>query len=68
MSKHKYTCIVKKGDNEFLKYRLSNLIKFVKFLDEKHSNWRWFNVFDKETKEQLASFTTKNRPDKAFLN
>lgn len=63
----KYTCIVKKGDDTFLKYRLSNLLKFVEFLDKEHAEWRWFNVFDKETKKQLASYTTKKRPQKTVV-
>ncbi len=61
-SDNKYTCIVKVGNNTFLKYRLSDLLSFVKFLDQNHSEWRYFNVFDKLTKEQIASFTKNNRP------
>lgn len=60
--KHKYTCIAKVGDDHFVKYRLSDLVKFAAFLDDKHSDWRWFNVFDKETKKQIGNFTRNKRP------
>lgn len=64
----RYICIAKVNTNKFVKYRLNNLLSFTSFLDKQYPKWRWFNVYEKETKKQLASFTTKNRPDKAFLN
>jgi len=51
----------KRGEDKFLKYHVRNLIKFVQFLDEKHSGWKWFNVYAKSG-EQLASYTVNNRP------
>ena len=60
--KKKYTCIVKVGDDNFVKYRLSDLLKFTQFLDTKFPNWRWFNVFDKSTKKQIANYSNKDRP------
>ena len=72
MSQKKYTCIVKTGDPElgsdgFVKYRLTNLMKFVEFLDKKYPKWCYFNVFDKQTKEQLTSFTKNNKPTRPRL-
>jgi hypothetical protein len=58
-----YSIIVKADNDTFLKYRtVSNLLSFTRFLDDKHKHWRWYNVFDKRTKQQLASFTNKNKP------
>lgn len=63
----KYTCIAKVGPEKFVKYRLNNLKDFTAFLDRKWPDWRFFNVYDKQTKEQLANFTKTNRPNSAFL-
>ena len=64
----RYTCIVKVSQNQFLKYRLNDLKKFVLFLDTKYPEWRWFNVYSKKTKEQLASFTKNNKPTTSFID
>jgi predicted DNA-binding protein (MmcQ/YjbR family) len=62
----KYVVIVKISEKDFHKYHVRNLIKFCQFLDEKHSEWRWFNVFDKN-RTQVASFTKKNRPVSPYV-
>lgn len=59
---HKYTCNVKVEAERFVKYRTSDLIQFAHFLDTKYPDWRWFNVFNKTTKQQIANFTRSNRP------
>lgn len=64
VSMKKYSCIVKVGNDKFVKYRLSDLLKFVEFLDREWSDWRWFNVYDKESKTQLANYTRANRPSR----
>lgn len=61
MSK-RYVCIVKVAPEHFVKYRLNDLLKFVDFLDTKWTDWRWFNVYNKQTKEQITNFTNKRRP------
>ena len=66
MSK-KYSAIVKIGAEKFAKWRFDNLVKFVRFLDERHSDWRWFNVFDNDKKSptyrtQIANYTRNKRP------
>lgn len=66
MSK-RYTCIAKVDDEHFVKYRLNDLLKFVAFLDQRWTGWRWFNVYDKRTKQQLASFTNRRRPDRSTI-
>lgn len=64
----KYTVIVKADASTFLKYRnVNNLLRFTAFLDSKHSRWRWFNVYDKKTRQQLASFTNKAPPTSRTL-
>ena len=63
----KYTCIVKIGNNpdnsaKCLKYRLNDLLKFTSFLDRKYPEWKWMNVYSKETRKQLMNFTKNRRP------
>lgn len=58
-----YRAIAKVGDDKFVKYRtVRNLISFATFLDENFSDWRYFNVFDKNTDQQIASYTKHKRP------
>lgn len=57
-----YQVIVKVGKNKFVKYRVNNLIAFTKFIDKQYKDWRWFNVYDKKTKAQIASYTKYNKP------
>jgi len=59
--------IVKISQTQFLKYHVRNLIKFTQFLDKDYPDWRWFNVFDKKTKNQLGNFTKTNRPTAAKI-
>jgi len=66
----KYKVIAKVGNDKFVKYNVNNLIKFAQFLDKNFSDWRWFNVYkyQKDSKgEQVANFTSSNRPKSAFL-
>jgi hypothetical protein len=63
----KYMCIVKVGNNldktaKCVKYRSNNLLKFTLFIDKKFPEWKWFNVFLKETGKQVMNFTKFNRP------
>jgi len=67
MSEHKYRIIVKVDNDRFVKYRTSDLLSFTKFLDESWNGWRWFNVYDKKTDLQIASFTNKNRPQNKVI-
>lgn len=53
---------VKCQNDKFLKYRLNDLKKFVAFLDNKHPNWKWFNVYCNKHKHQLTSYMQKKRP------
>lgn len=59
---HIYICIVKLSGNDFKKWHTSDLLQFSSFLDTNYSTWRYFNVFDRTTGAQLASYTQKNRP------
>lgn len=58
----KYEIIAKVENEKFVKYNCSDLVKFTQFLDKDFPDWRWFNVFDKKTKNQIANFTKNNRP------
>lgn len=65
MKKIKRCVIVKVGNEEFLKYEyVNNLVLFTRFLDTKYPDWRYMNVFDRETKTQIGNFTKKNKPTK----
>ncbi len=67
MNIKKYQVIAKVSSDKFVKYHVNNLLSFTKFLDEKFIGWRYFNVFDIRTGQQLSNFTTKCRPDKKTL-
>lgn len=58
--------VKKQGSQEwtFVKYHCNDLLSFAKFLDQNFSSWAYFNVFDKATGNQLASFTVNQRPYK----
>ena len=63
----KYLCIVKLGNNpdktaKCVKYRSNDLLKFTSFIDRKYPEWKWYNVFLKETREQVNNFTKYKRP------
>jgi hypothetical protein len=67
----KYICVVKTGNEKFVRYHVNDLLSFTKFLDIKFTGWRWFNVFSNEKKskgQQLSSFTKNNRPKKKFID
>jgi hypothetical protein len=63
----KYVCNIKVGNNpdksaKCVKYRSNDLLKLTSFLDKKFPTWTWYNVFLKETGQQISSFTNKKRP------
>ncbi len=60
--------IVKTSQTQIFKYHVNNLIKFTQFLDKTYPGWRWFNVFDQKTKNQIGNFTNHNRPTSAKIN
>lgn len=62
----KYKIIVKLNAEKFAKYHSENLLSFVKFLDSKFPEWRYFNVFD-DKGVQVGNFTKNNRPEKKNL-
>lgn len=53
----KYKVIVKVGNDTFLKYNVTSLSSFVRFLNSNHSTWRWFNYFDYKSGVQVGSYT-----------
>ena len=55
------TAIVKVSNTKFIKYNVTNLMLFERFLDRMFTGWRYYNYFDKETKKQIGSYTSKNR-------
>ena len=63
----KYNVIVKLGEDDFKKWQTDDLLNFVEFLDQKYSNWRYFNVFCSYSKNQLSNFTQSNRPTSKTL-
>jgi hypothetical protein len=66
---NKYTVIVKidpllqLGNKGFAKWSyVRNLLKFTAFLDRKYPYWCFMNVFDRKTRQKLASFTKFRKP------
>jgi hypothetical protein len=57
-----YRIWVKIENDKTITYRSSDLLNFTKFLNKSYPTWRFFNVYDKETGQQLASFTKSNQP------
>lgn len=69
-TKKKYKVIAKVDNEKFVKYNVNNLLKFCEFLDKEFSGWRWFNVYRYSSDglgEQIANYTTKNRPTSVFI-
>jgi len=60
-SKKKYVFIVKVSNSQFVKYRANDIVKFVNFLDTNWNGWRWFNVYDNITKQQINSVSSLKR-------
>jgi len=66
----RYLVITKIANNpdrtaKCVKYRCTDLLKYVQFLDLKFPFWTWTNVYsnlERNKYEQLGSFTSKNRP------
>ena len=67
MKTKKYKIIAKVDNDKFVKYNVNNLLKFTNFLDKNYDKWRWFNVYDKNTREQIGSFTNNKRPGTIFI-
>ena len=69
MGNPRYTVICKVGVDDFKKWRaVTNLIRFTEFLDTTYPSWRFYNVFDSKTKEQIASYTQKRKPQTRFVS
>lgn len=57
----KYAAIVK-TPAKWLKYkRVTDLIKFVQFLDRSFPDWLFLNVYDEQGR-QIGAFTQEQRP------
>jgi hypothetical protein len=71
----KYKIIVKIRNNPdgtayCVKYRVNDLIKFTRFLDEEWMDWKWFNVYlntGVNKGGQIVSYTKNKRPESRFV-
>lgn len=63
----RYVVIAKVGNEKFIKHRTSNLLLYVNYLNKNWSDWRYFNVFDKETEIQIGNFTKNRTPVNAHI-
>lgn len=64
----RYTVIIKVNEDRFIKYRnVNNLVKLVAFLDNNFPEWKYFNVYDKKTRQQVGNFTQNNKPTSAKI-
>ena len=62
--------IVKVGNDQFLTYKVTDLLRFTAYLDRHFSNWRWFNVYvytSDKTGAQIGNFTKNYRPQKSYI-
>ena len=68
-TKAKYNVIAKCGEKQedFKKWRCSNLISFYKFLDKDYPNWQFFTVYDKITRTKLEVFSPSNLPTAKYI-
>lgn len=62
--KNRYNIIAKCSahESDFKKWRCSDLISLTKFLDKSYPEWKFFHVYDKTTRERLATFKQQQRP------
>jgi len=66
----KYQAIVKIKNNSdgtayCVKYRFDNLKKFTAFLDQKWSDWKWFNLYENQginKGNQITNYTKYHKP------
>lgn len=63
----RYKCGVK-VDELLYYWHTDNLLSFVNFLDAQYSSWKWFNVYNTITGQNLASFTKYKRPAQTTIN
>ena len=61
----KFSVIVKvhsDGVDRFLKYRkVTNVDRFISFLNAKHPTWKWLNIYDTVTGEQVDNRTKRSK-------
>jgi len=62
---YKVRIIVKVSNTKFVRYRVSNLLKFTNYLNHAYADWRYMNVYEYTSRRQIASFTKKNPPKTA---
>lgn len=58
----KMKVIAKVSPDRFVKYNVQDLVSFARYLDRSFPDWRWMNVYDKNTGNQVCSFTRNHRP------
>lgn len=58
----KMKVIAKVSPDRFVKYNVQDLVSFTRFLDRSYPDWRYMNVYDKQTREQVCSFTRYHKP------
>ena len=67
MIQKKVRAFVKIDNSRFFTWHVTNLISFCKFLDKRYSDWRYFNLYDCQTNEQIASYSKNNRPKTEWI-
>lgn len=53
---------MKVDKDKYANWYVTNLLKFVEFLDREHSGWLFFNVYTADGKSEICRFTKNNRP------
>jgi len=69
MNGKEYTVIIKVGHEKFIKYRKVKRFRSLRnYLDEKFPSWRYINVYCRNTKTLVGSFTKNNPPVRQYYN
>lgn len=58
----RYRCLVKLDAQDIRHWHTDDLLDFMAWLDVAYPNWRWFNVYNSQTGQQLGNYTQQKRP------
>ncbi len=59
-----YAVIIKASlrRDHYVKYNTSDLLDFMNFLDREYPEWKFMQVYCKQSRRQLGYYTSKDRP------
>ena len=66
--KSKYAAIIKVDNEKFIKYNyVRNPYKLYIYIEKHYPNWRYCNLFSRETGLQVGNFTKKSPPSRNYF-